>query len=683
MNPGRLLGIAVVSFLLMGTLEAATVEWTPRSVVTSIGGGSSVDPAVVTFTSESRLESVTVEVVPELADFVSVEPAEFAEIVPGRTYSVTLSFSVAPYALPGPYAGTIHLVERGRRTIARPLPVEIDLAASDAVISSRTKALTKAALGTLVEVTRAETTSLRFLGNSRELDALAPGNVLVIPPHELLPDGLLGEIVHVGVDGDSYVIETVPASLGDAFVDLDLSISRVLKADAAAKVTGAKLLKPTAGGTFGEDWVLSIDDVPIYDHDGNGATTDDQIVASAEVAFITTVDFDIVLHDSQLEKARFVAEFTKQETLSVRAAISEDLLDESCLILRGPDPDKCHILSRPQIYIRPIVFWIGWVPVVITPIINGVVGIEGSVTLGFETSLSTVTTLTAGAVYQNGQTDTIGDVSIDFDWDPISVVYEMSAKAFFGPKLDIYLYGGAGPGIVIDIFVEADVEPLAEPWWTLWGGVEVDVTLSMVKLYEKEFEGVVSFKKLLAQAEKKQCNVAPTNIGPGTVFVTGGSLAGQPVGPANWTVNVSPGAPISGSVQVRATNSMGPSAVAPLGYTWTWGDRTTSLVWSVGSIPPGVTNWNLPINLTAPTTAGTYYILVAYRGEFTIAQVMSATNWSAGAVRWNDGNDLVDADECRLQYAQEHGVIPDWRLGYATMYLPLDQPAAPIRIIVK
>ena len=128
----------------------------------------------------------------------------------------------------------------------------------------------------------------------------------------------------------------------------------------------------------------------------------------------------------------------------------------------------------------------------------------------------------------------------------------------------------------------------------------------------------------------------------GTVFLnSGGLLDGQTVDSTNQWITVLPNEAITGTVNVQTDNFLPSDAVAPLGYTATWGDRTTQPVLINGWIATGVQNYGFSVNETAPEMPGTYYLPIAFSGEFTIQEVMSATNWtvSSGPV-WNDGNDV-------------------------------------------
>ncbi len=168
-----------------------------------------------------------------------------------------------------------------------------------------------------------------------------------------------------------------------------------------------------------------------------------------------------------------------------------------------------------------------------------------------------------------------------------------------------------------------------------------------------------------------------------TSTVTGGNLAGQPLSDSAWSVSVLPGAEISGNIQVSNFNAHRSGAVVPFGYTWTWGARENSIVTVDTWISTGSSNYNVPINLTAPEETGAYYILFGHRGEFNLGQVFSATNWQTRSLTWNDGNDYHDMDEATLQFAHDNGYVEDWSYLFPTGYHDVNLAVLPIRVNVS
>jgi hypothetical protein len=44
-------------------------------------------------------------------------------------------------------------------------------------------------------------------------------------------------------------------------------------------------------------------------------------------------------------------------------------------------------------------------------------------------------------------------------------------------------------------------------------------------------------------------------------------------------------------------------------------------------IATGNNSYTIDVNQTAPQTAGTYYIIAAFYGEYNMGQIFSCTNW--------------------------------------------------------
>jgi hypothetical protein len=150
---------------------------------------------------------------------------------------------------------------------------------------------------------------------------------------------------------------------------------------------------------------------------------------------------------------------------------------------------------------------------------------------------------------------------------------------------------------------------------------------------------------------------------------------------ANKIITVSPGQSLTGTITLNANNALAPDAVAPLIGTTSWGDHSSSWWLINGWIQTGSSTQTANVNVTAPTTPGTYYLLFAFQGELTGDQVASATNWAVGYDVWNDGNDIAGFSADQIAQAQEDGVTLDNRL-YTWGYLESCQPSDAIEIIV-
>ena len=166
-----------------------------------------------------------------------------------------------------------------------------------------------------------------------------------------------------------------------------------------------------------------------------------------------------------------------------------------------------------------------------------------------------------------------------------------------------------------------------------------------------------------------------------TLLLDGGSGTFASVSAANPTIYVSPGQALSGTVTLIANNNIPPNCVVPLIGTPSWGENSNSW-WLIHSwLPYGSSVQTANVQLSAPSQAGTYYIIFAFRGELTGAQMASATNWNVGYLVWNDGNDIADFSSTQISEAQQNGVtVVNWL--YAEGYLLTYTPACAITVVV-
>ena len=195
-----------------------------------------------------------------------------------------------------------------------------------------------------------------------------------------------------------------------------------------------------------------------------------------------------------------------------------------------------------------------------------------------------------------------------------------------------------------------------------------------------------SVYKLFVNVAIVSMALVTSNVYSSTIFITGGSINGTSLSSTQWDINASQGEVLSGTISITVTReASGPGVVLPLGYTWTWGARETSISSIATESGPGTQSYNVPINLNAPASDGVYYILFGTRGEFNLSQVFSATNWTASnSGVWHDGNDYYDMSDSDLLFAHENGYVANWPLLTSGGYI-IDERGngvAPIRINV-
>ena len=135
-----------------------------------------------------------------------------------------------------------------------------------------------------------------------------------------------------------------------------------------------------------------------------------------------------------------------------------------------------------------------------------------------------------------------------------------------------------------------------------------------------------------------------------------GIINGQSISPQNRTVTVDAGASISGQFTVQINSTFSPNAAMAMGLTPNWGTHAVSFVPLPGFTNP-ITDQtrNITVSLTAPSTPGTYYIIIAFNTENTAAQVMSCTNWLVSNPVWGNGDDVADWTPTTIAEANANG----------------------------
>jgi hypothetical protein len=140
-----------------------------------------------------------------------------------------------------------------------------------------------------------------------------------------------------------------------------------------------------------------------------------------------------------------------------------------------------------------------------------------------------------------------------------------------------------------------------------------------------------------------------------TLRLISGVVNGQRIDETHRTVTVTKGEKISGDLLLQYSSYWGSASVI-LGATATWGDKKKNFLDLAPLFTPAE---NQPrrthITFDAPTTDGTYHIVVAFDAEGNVEDFMSGTNWKMPEPIWNDGNDIADWSPAQLAQANRQG----------------------------
>src|SRR5438128_1512733 len=110
MRPSQVISTATILavFLAVPTFGKPLVSWSSRTVTASLFRGA-LKMVTLSFVSNEDMQNVDVFIVPALQPFLVSSPSHFDHVISGRSYRVSLLFSV-PLATPlGTYNGVLQL----------------------------------------------------------------------------------------------------------------------------------------------------------------------------------------------------------------------------------------------------------------------------------------------------------------------------------------------------------------------------------------------------------------------------------------------------------------------------------------------------------------------------------------------------------------------------------------------
>ena len=373
--------------------------------------------------------------------------------------------------------------------------------------------------------------TLIFEHSTEQLSSLAAGDVIVCGVSEATPYGLLRRVTSVDVGDEQTTVETAFATLEDAIEECDVSGTWSLLPDGSAVPLGAVATATCTG------WYIDIDDIVMAEA---GSV---RVVARGSICADIDLDFRLKIKSWNLREAHF--SLTTAETAELEIAI-----EGAIEVLDG----KWELYRQ---YMNPIVLWVGLMPVVITPVLTFNVGVDAKVYHRVTTSITQEAEVTVGVSYIQGTWSPVTGHSAAFGWDAPSLSTGCSVKGYVGPQLSLLLYGITGPYGEIRGYGKLEADILANPWWSLYGGVEARVGARIEILgrdiADYEVPAAIGYRVLLAQAEtdtpisliiSSTAGGSVTTPGEGTFSYDPGTVVELEAGAAegyqfvNWTGDV-------------------------------------------------------------------------------------------------------------------------------------------------
>lgn len=325
------------------------------------------------------------------------------------------------------------------------------------------------------------------------LGAVAPGEIIVAAPSAAAPNGFLRRVTAINATGGDVVVQTQPATLEDAIQQGEVVFSRRLSPEglAAQELAPGVTLRPSSAVSPQAAFYLEINDVVIYDGDGNPGTTNDQVLVNGSIEFEPTLNFDLRIQQGKIEHLQFTVDARETANLEIEAKLAAAGLK------------KEKLLGNP-IHLQAFVVWVGPVPVVFAPVLTFQIGIDGSVHVGVTTGVTQELTASAGVKYANRTWGPVSGLTNSFTWTPPTLHAGLDLKGYASARLQVLVYGFVGPYASVGPYLKLEADTSRTPWWELYGGLEVPVGVRVDLLGYKEvasYEVLAIGKKwMLAQA---------------------------------------------------------------------------------------------------------------------------------------------------------------------------------------
>ncbi len=352
------------------------------------------------------------------------------------------------------------------------------------------------------------------------------------------------KVVSIIIEDNNTKVQTEEATLTEVIEQGILDFSTPLTVPQIKSIeyhyAGVKLdtlnLKSTNQTQF--NWNIN---TVLYDYDGQSVTTADQIklVGNFSCDWTLRVKIDIGLVQG-LKEVDFG--FASSEELNLQ-------------LFAGLQYNFEKKVTLATVNFSPIVVTIGVVPVVFTPQLKIIAGVNGysnaSVTSGIEQSMS----FNTGIKYlKDDGWAPYSDFSKSFSFQPPTLNLNAGAEAYIKPELNIKVYAVAGPYVNLKLYSKLDADLVKTPWWTLNAGLKMDagakVEILDKFLLECKISDILKYEQLLAQATN------PPGSAPVSAFTASPTsiTAGQ-------------------SVQFtdQSTNN-------PTSWIWNFGDGNTSTI---------------------------------------------------------------------------------------------------------
>jgi TolB protein len=306
------------------------------------------------------------------------------------------------------------------------------------------------------------------------------------------PNGLLRQIT--SISSDKKILQTTQATLEDvtstSFFTYNgrLSPSSVIYSSVldGVKMSHSSFLSPTAF-----NFNINLNNVVLYDKDGNKNTKDDQLIANGNISFDNDIIFNVNISNYKIKDITFRNSTSIESDITVGANVYGLASTYSVKIAEYKFNPITVGYFPPPIPIPIIVVPTLAVYAEISPVNVNPLSLRVKQTANLEALLT---------YNNNGGWNSSSNFSNNFTFSNPTINGNLELKASAGPQLELMLYGVSGPTAEVEGKLRFKVSNNAKNW-EIYGGLEASIGAKLQVLkkgFSAQIAKVIDYEKLLA-----------------------------------------------------------------------------------------------------------------------------------------------------------------------------------------
>jgi|GEM_PF-1602749 len=326
--------------------------------------------------------------------------------------------------------------------------------------------------------------------NTVKLDT---GNILVSGDGP----GYLRKITRIETQGDNIKVYTAFASLNEAVRDGSFNIQSVLSQKKIQKIVYYR-----SGIAIDTSKIKSEAETSIDATIDEYLDPDKKIHLTGSFSIGPSFNCDLVIKMFKVEQFRMEYEISEQINLDCTMELLNVQLSKE--------------VSLVKITFTPLSFFIGPVPVIVTPELELSVGANLNVEAKVTTSVDQQMSYRIGVQYENNSWTPFQEKTNSFTFQPPTLTAKAAAKAYIKPQLNIKFYGTLAPYVYGEAYARIAADLLTIPWWTLYGGANVGAGVKMDIFGKELFDWpetpfyLFEYEKEITNSTNFQNNQPPT-----------------------------------------------------------------------------------------------------------------------------------------------------------------------------